>query len=150
MSLSPSHSLNSQSFSASLPCSDYYSDTAYPAVISLITFKQLSVAFTPSVGLPLHSLPLIACSFLCQRLEGNIFHYLNNKRQILILQCMRFFLLQMDFFMRVGLNLGAGRCAAAWIARKIPKDTKTESHMSINMLCTAYLLIYRHNHASSK
>lgn len=77
-SASVSHSC---SFSPSFPSSDYYSDTAYPAVISLITFKQLSVAFSPSIGLPLHSLSLIACSFLCQCLEGNIFHYLTTRHK---------------------------------------------------------------------
>lgn len=34
----------------SAPSLDYYSDTAYPAVISLITFKQFSVAISPSIA----------------------------------------------------------------------------------------------------
>lgn len=68
--------LFSRSFCAPSLGSDCSNDTAGPAVISLITFKQLSVAFSPSICLPPHSLPLIACSFLCQCLKGGVFHYL--------------------------------------------------------------------------
>lgn len=75
-----SHCLShSQTFSASPPSSDYYSDTAYPAVISLITFKQLSVALSPTTGLPLHTFTLIACSFLCECLQGSVFHCLTTR-----------------------------------------------------------------------
>lgn len=57
--------------------SDHSGDTAYPAVISLITFTQLSVASAA----PLTVLPLIACSFLRPRLEGNVFHYLKTRHK---------------------------------------------------------------------
>lgn len=60
--------------------SDHSGDTAYPAVISLITFTQLSVASAARPA-PLAVLPLIACSFLCPRLEGNVFHYLKTRHK---------------------------------------------------------------------
>lgn len=75
-------------------CSDFYNDTAYPAVISLITFKQLYVAFSPSMCLPLLSLPLIACSFLCQCFEGSVFHYLTTGDKY---SCSAYILQQMNF-----------------------------------------------------
>ena len=96
-SVSVSHS---ESFSPSPPCSDCYSDTAYPAVISLITFKQLSVAFSPSLALPLHSLPSNCMLFSPPVSRRKRFSLSNNKRQILI-QCIHF-LLQRDFI-HVGL-----------------------------------------------
>lgn len=63
-------------------CSDFYNDTAYPAVISLITFKQLYVAFSPftSSNCLLFSLPVF---------RRKCFSLSNNRRQILM-QCIHF------------------------------------------------------------
>lgn len=139
---------HSCSFSASFPSSDYCSDTAYPAVISLITFKQLSVAFSPSIGPPSPFSFSNCLLFSPPVSRRKRFSLSNNKTQILI-QCIHFFFFfTTDGFYTCRLNF-AGRYAAVCIhaneenSHKTKKDRITYVHKYV----AHYLFIHLSHHS---